>query len=609
MRRIGGNATRVALAVLAMVVAIPVTAAARMPGGARAATAAVVSPLAARAGIATGNWVLWQSDAELAADLDAIARTGARWVRFDVDWNSTQHGGAHSWNWAAIDRFVVEARRRSLAIIGMLAYTPPWARPAGCVSLKCLPADPQAFAAFAAAAARRYGPGSDRADLRGAIRAWEIWNEPNHLPFAQPAPDPVAYTRLLQAAYRAVKSVDPGATVITGGLAPAPDAPGRSYQPGSFLWAMYEAGAKGSFDAVGHHPYAYPFNPLNGKEWNAFTQTRDLHAIMRLYGDGTKKVWGTEAGAPTGTADRSVSEAQQAQWVRDYYTGWVTTFGSFTGPLLWYQHRNTGSDPRSLEANFGLLRRDWSAKPSYLVFTDLMRRGVEMPAPGLPVAVTGGRRVVMHPRSGFYVLRPDGQVVAHGGAPDYGSPRFGFDAARGLAVMPDGAGYVVLDAYGGLWRYGSATRGPVGAARLPYFGWDIARDVAITPDGRGIAVLDGWGGVHGAGSAPRVRSGYWPGWDIARALAFTRAGAVVLDGFGGLWRTGSTPAGRTPYFGWDIARDLVVSPSGRGVAVLDGFGGVHAVGDAPRAGGNPDYAAADRFRGVALSSGRYLTVR
>ena len=618
MRRPGTGARRSALVVLALLAAsamvvsgVPGTPTAGAPAGASepAAAPAGSSALAARAGIATGNWVLWESDAELAADLDAIARTGARWVRFDVDWNSTQHAGPNAWNWSAIDRFVLAARSRGLWLIGMVAYTPPWARPAGCASLKCLPADPSTYAVFVAEAARRYGPGAARADLRNAIRVWEIWNEPNHRPFAEPAPDPVAYTRLLRAAYPAIKRVDPGATVITGGLAPAPDRPGLSYQPGSFLWAMYEAGAKGTFDAVGHHPYAYPFNPLNGKEWNAFTQTRDLHAIMRLYGDGAKKVWGTEAGAPTGSSNRAVSEAEQAQWVRDYYRGWTTDFGAFTGPLLWYQHRNAGTDPHNVEANFGLLRKDHSAKPSYQVFTELMRTGLPAPAPGVTVAVTGGRRVAANPRGGFYVLHGDGRVSAYGGAPDYGSPRFSFDIARGLAVMPDGAGYVVLDGYGGLWRYGSATLGPVGSARLPYFGWDIARDVAITADGRGVAVLDGWGAVHVAGSARPVRSGYWPGWDIARSLALTPQGALVLDGFGGVWRTGTTPAGRTPYFGWDIARDLLASPSGRGYAVLDGFGGLHAVGDAPRAGANRDYAPLDRFRGAALVSGRYITVR
>ena len=34
--------------------------------------------------------------------------------------------------------------------------------------------------------------------------------------------------------------------------------------------------------------------------WNAFTQTKDLHDIMVQNGDGAKKIWGTEAGAPTG---------------------------------------------------------------------------------------------------------------------------------------------------------------------------------------------------------------------------------------------------------------------------------------------------------------------
>ena len=51
-------------------------------------------------------------------------------------------------------------------------------------------------------------------------------------------------------------------------------------------------------------------------------------------GDGAKKIWGTEAGAPTGSnvgpcgsIGTSVTEAQQAQFVADYFTGWHKDFG------------------------------------------------------------------------------------------------------------------------------------------------------------------------------------------------------------------------------------------------------------------------------------------
>ncbi len=126
-------------------------------------------------------------------------------------------------------------------------------------------------------------------------------------------------------------------------------------------------------------------------------------------------------------------------------------------------------------------------------------------------------RAVVQPRAGLTERRirarvrqrATGKVMAHGGAPDYGSPSFSFDIARDIAVMPDGQGYAVLDGWGGVHLFGSAF---YKLANLPiayWPGWDIANSIAISPSGRGFAVLDGWGTVHaGATRLPsRPRTG------------------------------------------------------------------------------------------------------
>ena len=71
----------------------------------------------------------------------------------------------------------------------------------------------------------------------------------------------------------------------------------------------------------------------------------------------------------------------------------------------------------------------------------------------------------------------------------------------------------------------------------------------------------------------------------AVALIAQYAPYYVLDGYGGVHAGGGAPAitPATPYFGWNIARDLVhiavaTSNSGDGILVLDGFGGVHKGG-------------------------------
>ena len=67
------------------------------------------------------------------------------------------------------------------------------------------------------------------------------------MPFSAPssaATRPASARQLLKSAYPAVKAADPSATVVLGGLA------GNDFQ---LLEGVYQAGGKGSFDAVGVH--------------------------------------------------------------------------------------------------------------------------------------------------------------------------------------------------------------------------------------------------------------------------------------------------------------------------------------------------------------------
>ncbi len=338
------------------------------------------SEVALRAGMSAGPELLWESDAEQNADLAGIQNSGVHWITIDIDWNSIQGDGPSSFRWdRATDRVVTNARAHGLTILGMAAYSPPWARIAGCPpgEVHCLPANADDYGRFLTAAAARYGSRSTNPLLRNTITTWQLWNEPNHQEFAQPKPNPDVYTAMLKSAYAGIKAVDPSATVITGGTAPAPDAAdGTDYSPVTWLRDLYARGAGGSFDAIAHHPYAFPVNPLEPHPWNAYTQTLVLHDVMASNGDGAKRIWGTEMGAPTGTAPDVLSESQQAQWVHDYYLGWNTTFRSFTGPLIWMELRDSGANVGDKWQNLGLLHRDRQPKPAYAAFQTVMSNGV-----------------------------------------------------------------------------------------------------------------------------------------------------------------------------------------------------------------------------------------
>ena len=136
------------------------------------------TPAGERAGFSEGAVLGGREGAPLEAELAGIAATGARYLRIDVDWSAIEQQPGDQ-DWSVVDRIVDQARVCGLDVIGLLAYTPAWARAPG-TSEHSPPTDPSTFAEFARAAVERYA-------LRG-IKTWEVWNEPNLTFYWAPPP-------------------------------------------------------------------------------------------------------------------------------------------------------------------------------------------------------------------------------------------------------------------------------------------------------------------------------------------------------------------------------------------------------------------------------------
>ena len=192
-----------------------------------------------------------------------------------------------------------------------------------------------------------------------------------------------------------------------------------------------------------------------------------------------------------------------------------------------------------------------------------------------------------------YVLDGWGGLHPVGSMPKARGFRYtaGQDVALRVVIRPDGAGYV-LDRFGGLHPFGTTETAvparPYEGQKWP--GWNIARDVTLLPsDPSSGFVLDGFGGIHPFGAAPSVRpSAYWRGWDIARRIVVNPSGTggYVMDAYGGLHAFAMPgtapppkPAGLAYWRGWEIARDFVLIADTAGWT-LDAFGGMHPFGGA-----------------------------
>ena len=175
-------------------------------------------------------------------------------------------------------------------------------------------------------------------------RNWEVGNEEN-LKWSTRQ-----YLTILSEAYRTIKSANPNATVILGGLANA-DA--------DYLATLYLRGAELYFDVVSIHFYTDPATGIA-----PVMQAVDaVRTVMTRYGDKNKPIWLTEIGW---SAAAPGDQAATAAFLTDVYTVPIPV-----EKIFWYNFRNVANAPSPVEANYGLLNADFTPKPAYAAYKAL----------------------------------------------------------------------------------------------------------------------------------------------------------------------------------------------------------------------------------------------
>jgi polysaccharide biosynthesis protein PslG len=307
-------------------------------------------------GIADPNLIAETATAQ-ASQLATMKLIGITSVRVDANWRWVQPNGPTMFDWDKLDREVNSIRAAGLSADLIIDGCPPWAALTSAAEDPFpQPASSALYAAWAADVATRYAS--------KGVKYFEIWNEPNVVRFWQPKPNPDAYAADLVAAYAAIKEVDPSAFVISGGLAPAVT-DGTNYSSISFLKAMYVHGVKGSFDALGYHPYSFPTSPDTYESWSAWSQmtstSPSIKSIMARNGDSSKPIWITEFGAPSTGPSGVGATAQRIELSQAL--GYVKK-AKWIGALYIYTWRDTFTGPIS-DNGFGLLTAGDSPKPAY----------------------------------------------------------------------------------------------------------------------------------------------------------------------------------------------------------------------------------------------------
>ena len=266
-----------------------------------------------------------------------LKRAGVHWLRAFYEWQAIQPKQGY-WNFTLPDRLVENARANDIHLAGVFAYLAPWASADG--GTRRFPIkDIQFWRDYVTGIIERY-----HAD----IEYWEVWNEFNGS-FAENG-DARLYAELVREASLAAKKID---QTIKIGMSVA------NFDVG-FLDAAIKAGAANHFDYICVHPYEKLANLADGGEIAFLNMTATLREMLASNGQPENlPLWITEIGslAPL-IPDKEADEAQALLLAKAYLLAIACGFQR----VFWFEARGPSYDNRT---DFGLIRRDMSARPSY----------------------------------------------------------------------------------------------------------------------------------------------------------------------------------------------------------------------------------------------------
>jgi polysaccharide biosynthesis protein PslG len=322
------------------------------------------------------NW-LFNGDtftpAQVEEQLDAMQADGVKLARTDAFWSVAEPeppaGGVHRYDWGYADRVAGSLSRHGVRWLPIIDYSALWA-----ASLpgndKAPPRSADDYAAYARAFAQRYGREgrfwAEHPELPATpATAIEIWNEPDNSDFWAPAPDPAAYIDLYLRARAAIRTADPQARVLVGGLTGAP----------TFLPQLLAArpDARGQVDGVAIHTYSP--EPLG-----ALAEARDARRTLVTLGMADVPLWVTEFGwvSHPRTSNKYAPPAERPERIASTTSALARSDCNIEGVVL-YAWITPGRNPRAEGDWYGIRGPDGGPTASSRAFSRVLAEAASPP--------------------------------------------------------------------------------------------------------------------------------------------------------------------------------------------------------------------------------------
>jgi hypothetical protein len=304
---------------------------------------------------------LERSTAE-SSTLGALAAAGGvKWSREELSWANIEPNAKGQFNWGPYDSRLAYDTNNGINVVGMLLTTPRWAssNPNAPDYFWYEPRNYNDYYDFVRAAVNRW---------KNQIHVWEIWNEPNHTATwncvnnCNRAGD---YAIMLHGAAVAIKSVDPNARVLIGGLY----IHDTTNEGMAFLNQVVSAsGGAINFDGLSIHTYM-PDRVPESMRPDSVVQNFQYRLNMandwiNAHGGQPAEIWITEDGRSTCTGcPYPWTEDQQASMLARMYG--IAAASPRVVQFDWFQFEDKFNNPADLYGGMSIVRDNYSPKPGY----------------------------------------------------------------------------------------------------------------------------------------------------------------------------------------------------------------------------------------------------
>ena len=291
-------------------------------------------------GIASGG----ESFGDHARLFPLLRQAGITTVRSFPEWGSFQPEKG-TWDFSAADGLLDSARKNGIEIVGVFMYLAPWASSAAPGEAdhgkrtRTFPIRDMAYwRDYVKGVVTRY---------RRDVTHWEVYNEFNSPAFARKA-TVKDYVEMVRQTHEVARRADPQCRIGIG----------CADVDISFLQQVIAQGAAGHFDFVNVHPYSLMGAVMDGREPVFLQMAANLRKMLARSDPARDiRLWVSEIGVPS--TDAPEAERTQAEAIVKAY---VLCLAQGVERVFWFEGRGPAYGP---SGDFGILRRDWTKRPSY----------------------------------------------------------------------------------------------------------------------------------------------------------------------------------------------------------------------------------------------------